>query len=412
MKDRPKKYAFFDLDFTLLPCDSLTLFCNFILKKERWRIFYLIFFLPVVVLAAFRLIGSGTLKRCFLSFLWKMKSESLDMYAKEFVRSKIDPAIFPEMRDELQRQKKSGFTIILNTASPSFYVKYIAELLGCDAFYATNIQVDPVMPLFPRLVGKNNKNIQKIVSMLDILPESTVKEFQSANPLKTGSYFPERIPDSAAYSDSAADLPMLRLAEKVTVVHPSSRLKNIAEKSGWTTVHPRQPYHGNMGKYFMYLKQVLGLAALNLAIIFCASAISCTNYSSKPQTANPPIILSIAQEGTGHILTVSAQNAEIGFSGYELFQGISESAVRNAAKNSGVLCGSLAFNPNQAVNSIIEVKPGQTTASPTVSGATNRLCAVPLLLTAGTFVALRSLITQNVAGGIGESISSNAVVVP
>jgi hypothetical protein len=38
----PKGYALFDLDHTLLPFDTQALFCNFVIRREPWRIIYLL----------------------------------------------------------------------------------------------------------------------------------------------------------------------------------------------------------------------------------------------------------------------------------------------------------------------------------------------------------------------------------
>lgn len=47
-----RRFAFFDLDHTLLPFDTQALFCNFILQREGWRRVWLLWFLPCVPLAA------------------------------------------------------------------------------------------------------------------------------------------------------------------------------------------------------------------------------------------------------------------------------------------------------------------------------------------------------------------------
>jgi len=146
---------------------------------------------------------------------------------------------------------------------------------------------------------------------------------------------------------------------------------------------------------------------LVIALVSCL--MTCTNYSAQNQTINPPILASISPEGTGHIITLYAQNTEIGFAGYRLFQSSSDTLVRNADPLSGVDCSRpLAVPPNQAITYVIEVKPGQTAVSP---GYSNRLCVVSLLLTSGTFVALRSLSLSGLTS-VDTSLSSNSLVVP
>ncbi len=145
------------------------------------------------------------------------------------------------------------------------------------------------------------------------------------------------------------------------------------------------------------------VSALSASALF-----ACTNYTAETQNINPPIILSIVAEGTGHLITVSAQNAEIGFFGYRLYQGTDESAVRAINPNNGTDCGALAILPEQALNYVIEAKPGQT--APTAGATDNRICALPVTLTSGSFVALRALGFS--ISSVNTSVISNAVVVP
>lgn len=133
-----------------------------------------------------------------------------------------------------------------------------------------------------------------------------------------------------------------------------------------------------------------------------------TNFSAIPLAVNLPLILGIEAEGTGHIITIRAQNEEIGFSGYRLFTGATEAEARTEA--AGTDCSwPLATDNNRAMGYLIEVKPGQTAVTPTT--ADNRLCVVPILLTSGEWVTIRSLIYKNITT-TDTSEPSNAVQVP
>lgn len=148
---------------------------------------------------------------------------------------------------------------------------------------------------------------------------------------------------------------------------------------------------------------------MRLAVSLLLACLSCYNYSSQAQSVNPPIVTAIAREGTGHIITMAAQNVEIGFGGYRLYQASNDTAVRGADPLAGVDCTRpLAVLPNQAIPYIIEVKPGITSVS---AGYTDRLCAVSLALTPGTFVAVRALILRDLFS-FDTSLSSNSLLVP
>ena len=153
-------------------------------------------------------------------------------------------------------------------------------------------------------------------------------------------------------------------------------------------------------------------------IIALLSNFGCTtNYSSDEQVVNPLIIVSypdeeniiahpIVSEGDGHLVTVAAQNQEIGFAGYRLYEEDTAAEAQNST--SGYDCGALAVLPISSTEYIIEVKPDQTTVT---SGYSNRLCAIPYQLTSGRWIVMRSLITRSLVS-LGTSIPSNAVQVP
>lgn len=148
---------------------------------------------------------------------------------------------------------------------------------------------------------------------------------------------------------------------------------------------------------------------LLLAVLVLIQAFpGCTNYSSEEKRVNPPILLGIQADGTGYLLTVAVQNTEIGFEGYRLYQGLSETEVRNKNDSEGVDCSvPLQAVPARAIPYTIEVKPDQI--GPTAGS--DSLCNVPLTLVPGTVIALRSLIFENYFSS-ATSMSSNALIVP
>ena len=253
--------ALFDLDFTLIPHDTLLVFCNYVLKKERLRMLFLLVFAPAVPFAALRLLRGAGLKRIFLCFLWRMPSERLDAYARDFVRTCVTPEFYPEMRAKLEEHKRAGDLVVLNTASPEFYVRYIAEELGVDHCYATRLEFSERMPFRPAYIGSNNKRMAKMHAMRDILPGETA-EFLAAHPAATADdpgYTAMTIPGSRAYSDSSADLPMLVISESAAVVHPASKLRERAERENWTILTPWRGYNSTRTRFLHAVLQLFGL---------------------------------------------------------------------------------------------------------------------------------------------------------
>ncbi len=239
-------FAFFDLDHTLLPFDTQALFCNFVLRRERWRTLLHLTFAPVALLKAFRIARTVTAKRAFLNYLAGMKRETLHAYAREFAEQIVKPWIYPDLLTIIEEHRRAGHILILNTASPDFYAHEIARVLGFDHCIATRIELPETMPLMPRVIGENNKREVKIARMKAELP---VVAGAGEDVLR----------DSWSYSDSAADLPLLEFAGHAVLVHPDASLEAIGRQRGWQVLRPQRPYASNAGDMLCAVRQALGL---------------------------------------------------------------------------------------------------------------------------------------------------------
>jgi len=235
----PPSVALFDLDGTLLAHDTQLLFCNYVLQRHPLRRL----FLPLAALFApaglARVLDARELKRVFLSYLWLMPRDRVLEYAADFARTIIPPLIYSELESEIARHRKEGRVLILNSASPEFYVQEIGKVLGFDVSYGTQIVLEALQPLIAEIQGENNKREAKLPRMAE--------------------YFPCAYEDSWAYSDSPADFPMLKAVKNVVVVNPESFLATQASRHQWTVLRPPRPWNSRAGQACTMLRQVLGL---------------------------------------------------------------------------------------------------------------------------------------------------------
>ncbi|MFT4175441.1 MAG: HAD family hydrolase [Luteolibacter sp.] len=228
MTAAPKGIALFDLDGTLIAWDCQVLFRHFILRREPWRRIFLPVFLAFLPLTG--LLGAGGMKRIFLSYLWRMTPEQLDRHARDFARS-ILPQIYEEVRASLEEHRRKGDFLILASASPEFYVKYIGQELGFDLTLGTPVEIGGQCPFFPDL--QNHKGAAKVVRLRNELPPNF---FQSNG----------RLVNSHGYTDSHADLPMLELCDEITVVNPTKKLRARLQPA-WQVVKPTRPWKSRFG---------------------------------------------------------------------------------------------------------------------------------------------------------------------
>jgi len=239
-----RSFAFFDLDHTLLPFDTQALFFNFVLRREGWRRLWLLWFLPCAPLAALKILSLRTMKRLFLGYLVGMKREVLEAHVEAFLESDFSAALYPSVVAEVNRHREEGRILILNSASPDFYLHGIARRLGFDHVVGTLVVIPDRMPLLPVIEGPNNKHGEKILAMRKsgLIPDE-----------------PPVFADSWAYSDSSADLPLLELAEHAVMIHPGEKLASIGNEQGWRTMTPARPYGGRWSGRLATCLQILGL---------------------------------------------------------------------------------------------------------------------------------------------------------
>ena len=239
-------YAFFDLDHTLLPHDTQALFCNYVLKRERRRVLLHLCFLPIALLRAMRLVSTLRAKRAFMGYLWRMPLARLQHYAHDFAETSVLPWTYPELLLEMERQRSEGRILVLNTASPDFYARDIARVLGFDHCVATKVRLTDPLSFHPAILA-NNKHRENIEAMRAEIAGVAALTVEDRND------------DCYAYSDSAADLPLLEFGGNAVLVHPSPHLATLGIRREWTLLHPRRPYHSRMGDLLAVIRQVLGL---------------------------------------------------------------------------------------------------------------------------------------------------------
>jgi HAD superfamily hydrolase (TIGR01490 family) len=235
------RLALFDLDGTLLAEDTQLLFCNYVLERHATRRLFLPFFLPFVPAAAMRVLGAEEMKRVFLSYLWLMPRRRLLDYASDFARRDVVRRVYPELLEEIRRHRDEGRALVLNSASPDFYVKEIADALGFDHAFGTRVVVRDVQPLIAEIDGVNNKREAKLPAMT------------------AAGLLPCDADDSWAYSDSAADLPMLELVKNPVLVNPGRSMAAHGEARAWQILRPAKPWRSPTGQLGAILRQILGI---------------------------------------------------------------------------------------------------------------------------------------------------------
>lgn len=199
------RVAVFDLDVTLTRYDTYLPFLVGYARRNPGR-WVTAASLPLR-LAAFWRWGQRTwVKDCFLrAFLGGVKREDLICWGEHFAEGIYRNAMRERGLERLRAHQDDGYRVILASASFDVYVEPLARLLGIDEVLASRVDWDEQQRV-AGLAGENCRDDEKLRRVRGLLPDH-----------QNGRHV-------TAYSDSHADLPLLKWAEVGVAVCPSKRL--------------------------------------------------------------------------------------------------------------------------------------------------------------------------------------------
>ena len=207
--------AFFDLDYTILDCDS---FRHFLLYFYRGVLGmrYLPLFVFVVLLRKLGLLTLKSAKSVLLVGLTGKNRTDIESIGTGFYKQRLCQRIRPDAQKRIVYHKKQGHDLCLIIAAPDIYVTALARDLGFTHKVAS------------ALVFQHGLFAGRLES--DMVQDEKVKALQPW--VHTWD-----LDSSYAYSDHYSDLPLLELVGKAHVVQRSKKLCRVAKERGWKIVH-------------------------------------------------------------------------------------------------------------------------------------------------------------------------------
>ncbi len=226
-----KKVAVFDLDYTLIECNSTFDFILFYLKKKR-KVFPFLFLKSYSFFEAVFLLKilSEKKREVFLSYLRKESLKDIKRASLLFTDITMQKKLNDGLYDKLKEKKKEGYFCILASASLNCIVEDFCKKLGFDSFIATELDF------------KNNIFTGKIKSETWGLKHKKIEKLEQ----KIGKI---NYKESFCYSDNREDLPLLqKFGNSFGVV------RDNIEKFFWKEHHIKTTQHV---KTFHYNKKLL-----------------------------------------------------------------------------------------------------------------------------------------------------------
>ena len=211
-----KKLFVFDLDETLIACDSCVEWHRFLVErgiisdpnflKEDQRL---------MALYAEGVLDMQEYISHSMKPLVKLTCEDIDWLAEECARTRILPKAYPEAKTLLAELKQQNRDAIIISATQSFIVSQVAKLLGVDTAMGIDLAVkngtysDEMTGIPTFRAGK----VERLKSWLQEHDEQyEVIEF---------------------YTDSINDLPLCEYADFVNAINPCKNLEVVARARSW-----------------------------------------------------------------------------------------------------------------------------------------------------------------------------------
>jgi HAD superfamily hydrolase (TIGR01490 family) len=213
---RYNRAAFFDVDYTILANNSVSLFLKFMRREGRagWREIAL----SLYYLARYKL-GRLDFEKAAEREVAKLAGQSeAEMIAlcNRWFEEMVVHYIYPQARDLIEDHRAAGDLLVLLSAASAYLVKPLADHLKIDHYLCNRPEVSPDGKFTGKILRPLCYGAGKIT-----LAETFARE--QGLDLSRCSY----------YSDSITDLPVLLKFGEPRVVNPDPLLRQEAKKRGW-----------------------------------------------------------------------------------------------------------------------------------------------------------------------------------
>lgn len=218
--------AFFDVDGTLTDTNLFSALGYYLSSmgnpvsgalRAAWQM------VRVPALARSELLDRGTFNVQLYRGYAGLTDDRLFVMADEVVDRVLVPNLFPKARAMLQACKDSGMAVVLLSGTPDFLVKRLGERLGLDEALCFGNRLEFMRG---QCTGK-------------VLPPVLAGPAKAALMRQLCEQHGWVLSQCFAYSNDAADAPMLSMVGRPTAVNPDARLRAMASTQRWPVVELR-----------------------------------------------------------------------------------------------------------------------------------------------------------------------------
>jgi HAD superfamily hydrolase (TIGR01490 family) len=207
--------AFFDLDCTLVACNTGRLFLRDLRQRGEISIGKVLRALSWLAKYKLAMLDLPTVTGHVADFLRGRSEQDFAEQCQRLVEDEVLPRLLPAGLRTVERHRDRGHVLALLSSSPRYIVEPVARALSVEAVGSTEFEVERGR-LTGQLRGPACYGPGKI---------------HWAEQLGARHLFD--VQRSWFYTDSYTDLPMLERVENRVVVNPDPRLRRAAKTRGW-----------------------------------------------------------------------------------------------------------------------------------------------------------------------------------
>jgi HAD superfamily hydrolase (TIGR01490 family) len=219
------KAAFYDLDGTLLSCNLVTMHAYYA-RNDRSIVKSVYQFTKVVLSVplyfGLDLYSRSLFNRIYFRAYRRMHRDRLIGLADDLFEVTLKPSIFPQAQALIETTRQLGYRNVLVTGTLDFQVRPIALHFGIDEVICNRLEFKNHIAtghVLPPLLAENEK-------------ANSIRQYAAENNID--------LAESCAFSDSSADVPMLRAVGHPVATNPTRRLRRVALENNWPILELRE----------------------------------------------------------------------------------------------------------------------------------------------------------------------------
>jgi HAD superfamily hydrolase (TIGR01490 family) len=208
--------AFFDLDRTLVACNTGRLFLKDLRKRGEISIGHALRAMGWLARYHLSLMNVEAMSQKILSGLRGWSEKEFEERCHRLVEDDILPLLLPTALRTIEKHRTSGHVLAILSMSPTYMTRPIARILGIENVISTQLEVKGGL-FTGRVIAPACFGVGK-VHWAEVLGRERNVDLDE-------SWF---------YTDSYSDLPMLERVGHRVIVNPDPRLRRAARQRGWT----------------------------------------------------------------------------------------------------------------------------------------------------------------------------------